>query len=216
MRLQFLYRSSGVRKLTIVLGTAVLAVAMTASSPAWADSVSSSDPTFSWNYVPTSGTDTGGSGTLTATPDGSGMYLITGITGTWDGSAISGLLPPGTCCSTPPNDNILYYPGQPGFLDTPGLGFGFMAGGYDVNIYGSSGTASTSDAVLTAPSGNTSDTSTTSTGTFAAAGTISTVPEPAPFVLLGSGLVCMALLVKTRRGLPLSRVVRSTGVANLS
>jgi hypothetical protein len=47
---------------------------------------------------------------------------MTDITGTYNGSAITPpVLPPGTCCELPSNDNLVYIP--PPFLDNAGIGF---------------------------------------------------------------------------------------------
>src|SRR5208282_683747 len=101
------------RRLITALVLLVGAFALIGAPSAFAD-------TFTWSY--SSGTDLG-SGTFTATNLGGGVELITGITGTWDGSAITGLLAPGnfptpntnngTCCEVPGNNNLLYYPGSP-------------------------------------------------------------------------------------------------------
>ena len=87
-----------------------------------------------WNFTYSGNGGDTAAGTLTTTPLTSGQATITGISGTYDGSTIIGLIPPGTCCSSPPNDNVLYYPGP--YLDVPGLGF--QSGAFATNIYASS------------------------------------------------------------------------------
>lgn len=69
-----------------------------------------------------------GSGTLTTDPLSLGSYLITGISGTFDGSTITGLIAPGAFAT---NDNLLY-PGSP-MLDVGGVSFTIL-GGVDWNI----------------------------------------------------------------------------------
>jgi hypothetical protein len=171
------------RNVTKVLVVLAAVFCLAAASPVFASS-------FVWSY--SGGTDSG-SGTFTATPNGHpGQYLITGITGTWDHSSITALLAPGTCCSSPANDNILYYPASPTFLDLSGVGFSFMAGGVDVNIYycpGSCNFGAAGYSVLT--SANPSQVS-------SANGHFTVAPEPMTLGLLGTGLVGLFLASKKR------------------
>jgi hypothetical protein len=167
------------RNLTKALGILAAVFSLVAASPAYAD-------TFSWSY---SGGPDSGSGTFTATPNGPGTELITGITGTFDGSAITSLLGNGQCCSSPANDNVLIYPANPAYLDLNGVGFGFMSGGVDVNIYfcGAGCTLGAGYSVLTAPAGSAPGgyTLTSDNGTF----NVTNTPEPTSIALLGTGLV---------------------------
>lgn len=79
--------------------------------------------TFSFDF---SGALYGGSGTITATPDGGNQYTITGITGTVDGQAITGLLTTGTFDN---NDNLLFNPGNLfGLLNFDDQGVSFKLG----------------------------------------------------------------------------------------
>jgi hypothetical protein len=88
-----------------------------------------------------SGSDTG-SGVFTTTATGSaGKFLITGITGTANGSAITGVLPAGTFPSLFPSDNLLYDPAiisppnqSPSELDLTGVSFS-TASGTNYNVY---------------------------------------------------------------------------------
>jgi hypothetical protein len=81
--------------------------------------------TFDWSTSAPSG-----SGTFTATDDGSGIYTITAITGTFDGGTITSLVPPGLGLGG--NDNLLFYPSS-AQLDTHGISFG--DGGSEFNIF---------------------------------------------------------------------------------
>jgi hypothetical protein len=93
--------------------------------------------TYNWTYTSTS-SDTA-SGTLTTGTTDNGGFDVTTITGTYTnsgvGDVITGLITPGTCCSSDidkaANDNIVYpdqngggvKAGAGGYLDTAGLGF---------------------------------------------------------------------------------------------
>jgi hypothetical protein len=74
-------------------------------------------------------------GTLTIGSASTGLngpgYAITGITGTFDGSEITGLLGLAVCCRSPANNNILYL-SEP-FLDLAGVGF--AVGINNVNLF---------------------------------------------------------------------------------
>jgi hypothetical protein len=73
-------------------------------------------------------------GTLTTTGLLNGAYTVTGISGTWNGYTITGLLPPG---SYGDNDNLLFPAGP--HLDDSGITFQVNApgddGSGDVNVY---------------------------------------------------------------------------------
>jgi len=94
---------------------------------------------FDWTYQGTmpnipGGVLDSGSGELTTTNG-----VITGLSGTFKGLAIAGLLPPGAFAG---NDNLLLIPPAPLFL-TPG-GFSFLdSAGTPFNIYASGGTQCT-------------------------------------------------------------------------
>lgn len=90
---------------------------------------------LTWNWSWSDPANNTGSGTLTTNALSNGSYLITGMSGIWDGNSIGGLLPTGTCCSSPANDNLLLA-GSPQ-LDLGGLAF--SVGGNDINLYYDSG-----------------------------------------------------------------------------
>jgi hypothetical protein len=180
------------RNVTKVLVVLAVVFCLAAASPAFAD-------TFAWSYSGGTGSDTGGSGQITTTGFSGSTATITGVSGTWDGVAISALLPTGTCCSSPANDNVLYLPPSPGYLDLGGLGLAFQAGATDVNIYfvgpGQSGGYNVlSVASSMAPPGGPAPAGTlTSVG-----GTFAITPEPMTLGLLGSGLAGLFLASKKR------------------
>ena len=164
---------------------------------------------FDWSFTGTSGTMDNASGTLTTGGPGGGLggFNITSITGTYNGSAITGLLPPNTCCglfaTSPRNSNIVYpdesgsiggnfgtgIPGQGGFVNLFGLGFAIPGGPTDSWVQlafsgtdGIIGGMRTYATFLGGP-GNVSGTF-QSTGSF----TLDPVPLPPAIYLFGSVL----------------------------
>jgi len=91
---------------------------------------------WQWNYSG-SGITANGTFTTAESPDGSGGYLITDITGTRNGTAITGLQPPGT--SIPGNqpytvdDLVFLGPGPQ--LTSHGFGFSLADGTYANPFY---------------------------------------------------------------------------------
>jgi len=126
-------------------------------------------------------------GELFTTALSGGQATITGIAGTYNGLTITGLLAPGACCEGPAfaNDNILFFPGAPGFLDIFGLGFQ-VEGVTDVNLFLFVGYEDEA-----APAGNTAAFAVISDqGTF----TVTPVPEPSTLLLLSvvvAGLISL-------------------------
>ena len=153
---------------------AVMAIGLAIGVPARADTY--------YNFSYSDSSNNMASGTLSiGAVNGSG-FDITGITGTFDGHNVTGLLAPGTCCSPPNNNNVLYLSGT--YLDLGGLGFSNSQGDF-VNMF--YWTSDSSYAVIVNDGGNIQG-----GGTFTLAP--SAVPLPAALPMFATGLGALYLL----------------------
>jgi len=126
-----------------------------------------------------------GSGTLTATQSAGDEWVINSITGTFDNSAITGLV------KFEFSDNLLF-PNST-FLDTDGLGFE-TANGTEVNVWSAYAPGSTD----ITPGNNYSEIgSGFGVGTFSLT-PVAATPEPSTLVLFGTGLLSAAGVARRR------------------
>ena len=167
----------------LLTAAAILAISVTAHAD-----------TFSFSL---SGPSDNGSGIITAAPTGTpGEFLITAITGTFDGSAIAALLPVGTFPSSlpPENDNLFFYPDTAGAFDESGVSF-VTASALDVNIFygyftSLSGLTTGPDYFVVEGTDTVNDvTSFTATDP---------TPEPSSILLVGSGLLGLTAAIRRR------------------
>ena len=154
---------------------------------------------FDWSYqgtLPGSGALNFGSGELTTTNG-----VITELSGTFDGLAITGLLAPGSFAG---NDNLLIFPAAPWYLTSGG--FSFVVAGAEFNLYG--GIVNTT--CTCGPSGcfncftsnvygtTNADGSIADIGNFTVTPNIAT-PEPASIAMLFPTLLGFALILAWKR-----------------
>jgi hypothetical protein len=127
-----------------------------------------------------------GTGTLQATPDGGNEYLVTSLTGSFDGNAMT-LEAPGSFAS---NDNLLFLPATP-TLDFSGISF--LAGGTSYNVYFDDGTfVGPGYAICSSCSGGNE--------TLLTDSSLNAVPEPLEWMLTLVGVGIAGAALRARRG----------------
>jgi hypothetical protein len=165
------------------------AIAIMASTPAFA----AEQFTFNFSTVtPLIGGPGSGSGTITTsgtTIDSRGFtaQMITAITGTFNGSAITGF-------SSLTGANNLFYLTGPSFVDGSGLGF-TTAAGTSVNLFYQSSASSYRI--------NTTGPFTSSFVSANAAAVTAAVPEPATWAMMLFGFGAIGFSVRRKRGVSL-------------
>ena len=148
--------------------------------------VTASHATISWTWQ-TTGTGLQGSGTFTTDDRNKGHYLITAMTGTVEGSAVTGLLAAGTIGG---NDNLLWANAP----QVDGNGFAFALGGQQYNVYYDTGSS-----LLRACSSAWDGCGTLNSADRVISFSAAAVPEPATYGLMGLGLAVVALARSRRR-----------------
>ena len=154
-------------------------LSLAAAAALAASTLAASASTFVFSY--TTGSDTA-SGIFDAIPEGSGNYLLTLVSGSRDGVAISSLDPVGTFGN---NDNLLN-PNNPYLVDFSGISYQTVDGG-QFNVYASSTglrettTGFDDGALITNGSVN-----------------LAPVPEPSSLALIGSGTLAAAGVMRRR------------------
>lgn len=155
----------------------VLFFVLTGAQNLFANSV-----TFDFSF---SGAGISSSGSFTATQVSGNEFLVTSISGMQNGFTMT-LLPPGGYAG---NDNEIFSSSP--FLDGSGLGFVLSNGTADYNIYYDSSTGIYHECTSTGPCGR-------GDGTVLTSFTLTEIPEPGSMMLMGSGLIGLAGMVRRK------------------
>lgn len=177
-----------------LLSAAGLAFAILTSNPLLAD-------TFNFSFTGNSsvtgspGVPFSGAGQFTADATGTtGVFLITGVSGTTAGQTISTVLTPGSFGF---NDNLLFFTtgAASATLDNSGVSYQ-LANGVDANLF--LGVPSQFQQTLFGFSGGLISEAQTAPISITPVGAISAVPEPETLTFLGTGMLAIAGTIRRR------------------
>ena len=118
---------------------------------------------------------------------GGGYFNVASVTGTWDGGAITGLLPVNGYAD---NDNLFSPVPAPNYFTFPGVSFG-TAAGVDINIANNGTAVYTEDRSDTDPVGYPQAPITSLS--------VTAVPEPATWAIMLVGFGGMGAAIRSRR-----------------
>jgi hypothetical protein len=142
---------------------------------------------MAWNGVYGAGT-----AVLTATDEGSGKFLVSSLTGSQNGTTISGLLAPGVYV----NDNLMFPTGAgpAGTAQLDLLGLSFHEGATDFNIFFFSSLFGGPNLYFECSSAVCTSQATSNLSTALTSFSITPAPEPSSLALLLAGLAGLAML----------------------
>lgn len=165
----------------------ILSLALLSCTIVWLSAAHAETMAFSF-----SGNGLSASGTFYGAPVNSGQWLVTGVSGSFNGSAITGIEPTSNSGNVFAINNIYYWPGP--VVDLYGIVFDVANGDrvnlcFDSGCYGSAGVYT---AIVWDPNSGLTGLNAEVYQFGAPVGEEAPVPEPGTLALLGTGLVGFA------------------------